>query len=392
MRAELSQAARRAVVRRAGRRWRKAGVIDESALRAIEAQYPSDRITKPLIWRALIFTFSCVILCSFFGLLAATNHPSTDGMTILALAFGIALAVATEFQQGPLRFDGTGGEAATSFLSLAFLIAAAALGVLDRSVSPARAGGVLLFAALVCAAAWWRWGFPIYALFSAVLLLFGVACLVAFPRLGWIALAGLLAVACSPCLDRESLAPAQRAGVGAVLACALAAEYAAVNLFSLDRGWIEELRPGPPAAGAATPVLRALSILLTALFPLGVAVFGIRTRRRLLIDLGFAFGALSLVTLRAYVSLGPTWIVLAEAGIGLVILALGIERYLEGGRRRVRAGLTAEPLFEGEGKAELLTAAAAAAMLTPETRVGRDEGGLTPGGGGFGGGGASGEL
>ena len=391
MRRELAEAERRAEVRSAARSWGKAGRVNEESLRAIESRYASDRVEKGPIWRALIFLFSCVILSSFFALVIATNHPSGDGLTILMALFGVALAVGTEFQQGPLRFDGTGGEAATSFLSLSFLIAAAANALPSFATAP-RTGSVLLLGGALFAAGWWRWGFPIYALAAAVFLCFCVSVLVPFPRLGWIALAAILAPLCGALQDRAELAPAHRAGLTLVLAASLAAAYAAVNLYSLDRGILEELRPGASAAKVTGAPVRALAAALTALFPAALLAAGIRRRRRLLLDLGIAFAALSLVTLRAYVRLGPLWLVLTEAGAGLVALAFGAERLLARGPNRERGGVTADPLLEDEGRSRLATAFAASTMLSPDARPadsGRD---FSAGGGGFGGGGASGEL
>ncbi len=392
MRRELAAAERHVAVRDAARGWAKAGAIGEDTRLDIDSRFPLDRVGKPLVWRILIFFFSCVILCSFFGLVAATNRPSRDGFTVLALFFGVALAVATEFQQGPLRFDGTGGEAATSFLSLAFLTAAAASSFLGSSASPPRIGSTLLFAGVVCAAGWWRWGFPVYALFSAASVFFCISIFVPVPRLGWIAASAVLAILAARRRDDARLAPAHRAGMSVVLAAALAAAYAAVNLYSLDQGAIEEARPGPSAARLAGPLVRGLAIAATAIFPILLAMAGARKRSRLFLDLGIVFGALSLATLHSYVRLGPLWLVLTETGAGLVLLAIWTERFLGRGRGRERAGLTAEPLFEDVSRAQMLSAAAAAATFAPESRAAEPGTGLSAGGGDFGGGGASGEI
>lgn len=88
MRRELAAAERHAAVRDAARGWAKAGAIGEDTRLDIDTRFPVDRVGKPLVWRILIFFFSCVILCSFFGLVAATNRPSRDGFTVLALFSG----------------------------------------------------------------------------------------------------------------------------------------------------------------------------------------------------------------------------------------------------------------------------------------------------------------
>ena len=392
MRPDLAEAQRRSCVREAARTWESAGLIGQPPLREVESRYASDRVSKSTIWRILIFIFSCLIVSSLFGLVEAIMKFSSGSVTSLSFAFGAALALATEYQQGRLRFDGMGSESATSFLSLTFLIGAA-LKIFEHVPSPAvRSGGLLLLSAALFGAGWWRWSFPVYALLSAILFFFGSSNLLPFPRLAWLAAAGLVAFACGRLQDRPSLAPAHRAGIRAAFAAALGAGYAAINLYSLDHRVIEELRAAPAATIPVPPSVRALLAAATALYPLAVLAFGVRTRRRLLIDLGAAFGALSLVTLRAYVHLGPLWLVLTEAGVALVLLALGGERFLARGPNRERFGFTAEPLFEDERRMQLLSAAAVAATVSPDARMSEPGKEFSGGGGAFGGGGASGEL
>ena len=361
-------------MRGAAREWAKAGAIGEDTRLDIDSRFPFDRVAKPPIWRTPIFFFSCVIPRSFFGLVAATNRPSRNGFTVLALFFGVGLAVATEFQQGPLRFDGTGGEAATSFLSLAFLTSAAASSFLGSSASPPRIGSTLLFAGAACAAGWWRWGFPVYALFSAVSLFFCVSIFVPVPRLGWIAAAALLAILTGSRRDDATLAPAHRAGLSLVLAAALSAAYAAANLYSLDQGAIEEARPGPSAARLAWPLARALSIAATAIFPAALAIAGARGRSRLLLDLG-----MDSARFRSRRSMPTSGSVRCRArpdgGGGRGRPACDRDReILRRGPGRERAGLTAEPLFEDASRARLLSAAAAAATFSPGGSASRRSG------------------
>jgi uncharacterized membrane protein YgcG len=126
----------------------------------------------------------------------------------------------------------------------------------------------------------------------------------------------------------------------------------------------------------------------TALLPVAVLAWGIRTRRVFLIDTGALFLVLSAVTLRHYVRVAPLWAVLAGAGAILLGVALALERWLSRGAGKERGGFTAEPLFSDESKARLLQTIPVAATLGPEA-TGPPEKAFTPGGGSFGGGGAS---
>ncbi len=391
MRPDLAAARRRAVVRDAARAWRSAGAIDENALRAIEERYADDRVSQSPVWRALIFLFVCVIASSLAGILFTVLRPSKDSSAFLALAFGIALAGATEVQQGRRRFDGTGGEAATSLASVVSLIAGVAL-LLPRSAPDLRLGAIGLASSLLWGAAWWRWGFPIYAVFAWVSALLGAGQVVGAIRIFWLLSAAAATVIAWRIENWPSLAPPHRTGWTLIFAAAVASAYAAVNLFSLDHEILERLRPD---AALAPPYLRAIRLLFaaaTALLPLAVLAAGLRSRRRIAIDTGLALAALSLLTMHAYVHLGPLWLVLAETGVAAVLLAMIAERFLSQGNGHERFGLTAEPLFEDERRVRHVTAAATAVIASPAARPAAEAPEFTPGGGTYGGGGASGTF
>ncbi len=110
-----------------------------------------------------------------------------------------------------------------------------------------------------------------------------------------------------------------------------------------------------------------------------------------MLDLGIAFAALSLVTLRYYVHLAPLWVILAAAGAVLLLAALWLNRTLRRSADGERAGFTARPLYAGLGA---LPSVAAVAGFTPEARIapGSDSANFTGGGGVSGGGGAAGSF
>jgi hypothetical protein len=392
MRADLVRARRRRVVREAALAWKSAGAIDDAGLAAVDVRYPEDRVRQRPVWRILIYLFTGVICSAVAGLaalmLVPVIGPTPDAAAMLLLVFGAALVFATEIEQGPWRFDGTGAEAATSFLAPVFLIAGIAVHLVDRPHSPAAAiGATLAAAALLWGGAWWRWGFPLYALFAAGCAFFGVLELPGPVRIFWIAAGTALSWIAASLQDRPSLAPPQRDGCRLVLAASLSAIYAALNLYSLDHRFLESLRPGAAPPSPALPFVRTLSILATALLPAAVLAAGWRRKRRLLVDLGLAFAAISFATLRAFVHLGPLWLVLCAAGTVLIVAAAFGERFLS----RERFGWTAESLAGEDAAASGATTLAAAVVLSPDARPAGGSG-LTPGGGRYGGGGASGEF
>jgi len=389
MRPDLDRARRRRVVRDAARSWANAGAIDAATLEAVEALYPEDRVRQRTLWRVLVFVFTYVICSSVAGLAVVTLGPRRDAAVVLALLFGATLSVATELAQGRWRFDGTGAEAATSYLAVTSFVVAVALLLVDRPPSPAAAlGATLAAAALLFGGAWWRWGFPVYALFAAAFAFFAVLDLPGPVRIFWaaggIAAAGIAA----PGQDARRLSPPRRNGCALVVAAALSAAYAAVNLYSLDHGFLEALRPGGAAHPAWSPAARALSAIATGLLPPAVLAAGWRGKRRLLLDIGLAFAALSFVTLRAYVHVGPLWLVLSASGTALILAAAFFERFLA----RERSGWTAENLSGEDAAGAGATMLAAATALSPDARRVPATAEFKSGGGTYGGGGASGEF
>ena len=388
MRTDLGRARRRRVVREAARGWKSAGAIDEAALGAIDALYPEDRVRQRPVWRVLVFVFTYVICSAVGGLVVLMLSPSHDAAVFLSLVFAAVLCAATELQQGRWRFDGTGAEAATSFLAVVSFVVAIALLLLDRPTTPAAAvGATLAGAALLWAAAWWRWGFPVYALFAAGCAFFAALELPGPVRIFWIVGGAAVAGIAAFLQDRPELAPPQRDGCRLAFAASLSAIYAAVNLYSLDHRFLESFRAGVPPPSPGLPFLRTLSIVATAILPAALVAAGWRRKRRLLTDLGLAFAALSFVTLRAYVRVGPLWLVLATAGAVLILVAAFGERFLS----RERFGWTAESLAGDDAAASGATTLAAAVALSPGARPAAEPG-FTPGGGRYGGGGASGEF
>jgi hypothetical protein len=109
------------------------------------------------------------------------------------------------------------------------------------------------------------------------------------------------------------------------------------------------------------------------------------------LDTGIVVAALSLITLRYYVHIAATWLVLTLAGTALVLLALALNRWLSRGPEKERDGFTAEPLFADEARvrARELVPVVAAHAPAPQPPA---EPGFQGGGGTFGGGGAGGSF
>jgi MFS family permease len=386
MNAPRAAASRRSEVRSAARAWHAAGAIDEAVLRRIEAAYPEDHPRMSAAWRSVVFTIVTVAANALFFAIAEVLHEGTGAAPWLF--FAVLLSAATELLLGRTRIGENGSAAATSFWAIVYAIAGIAIGESVRD-SETAITTALLAAAVLFAAACWRWGFAVYGAFSAVAVFLLVA---RFPhgRVAWLLLGTVLVVVAPGLQNRLSLAPPHRRAAGGVFLAAAAAVYAAVNRWSLGERLVESLQRGSPGRTEPNPTAIVLSWLATAAFPALFILWGLRSRRTLVLDTGLALAALSLVTLRFYVHLAPLWILLTGAGAALVLVALGLHRWLRRGPGEQRRGFTARPLYE-ERRRGLETAAVVAAFAPDASpAAAREPGTFTPGGGRYGGGGATG--
>jgi MFS family permease len=395
---ELDRADRAAAVRAAARSWRRAGLVDDVALAAVESAYPDDRARAGPVFRVLLFLFTVVAVSGLLGFLAAMGLGGHEpALATLAAAAGAALLALTELQVGALRRRQGGTEAATSLLGICLPLAAAAWLVLGPGHMEPAAGVAVLctLAAALTGAAAWRWGYPFYAALGTAAALVALAHLPA-GRAVWIA----LALAAAPALLRLSesprLPPAHRSSAMAVLLVALAGLYLAVHAVSWEERIVERIGgrdPGlAPPASTQGSVLWWSAMAATALVPILVLAAGLRRRRLPLLLAGTVAGVASLATFQHYLGLGPAWLLLTGAGALWIAAVLGLWRYLDSGPAGERGGFTAAPLLTDARRQAALEVGVAVLTLQPEARHAEGERPFEGGGGRSGGAGATGEF
>jgi hypothetical protein len=279
---------------------------------------------------------------------------------------------------------------ATSLLGIAFFLIG--LGVFLTETLKVRyddAIDVLLIAsALAWAAGCWRWGSPLFAAFSAASLFLFLGRLPQARAL-WVLAGAVLAGMAARRLDAARWAPSHRRAAAVVLVVGLVGAYAALNAYSLDERLLEQVRRFGTIGPAAPRCLFILAAIATAVVPVAVLMWGLRSRRTFVLDTGIVLLALSLVTLRHYVHLAPLWAVLTLSGALLLVLALAAERALRRAPGGDIAGFTADPLFSDERRQRALQIIPVAAAFTPAPPASAEEKGFAGEGGRFGGGGAT---
>jgi hypothetical protein len=379
-------------VRAAAEGWKRAGAIDSNTFEEISRRYPEPRVLPALLWRLLAAFFVTAALLLLTGAFFIAFRPEIGTAPLLLMLLSAVCIVAAEVQEGSPALALRGGAGATSFWGVVFFLAGVFL-FLEETLKVGERGGMtlLLLAALVaCALAAWRWGSPAYAVFAAISF-FLVLARAPSGRLLWVAMGIAMTLVFARALDHPSWAPSHRWCAAALVVGGLLGVYAAVNLYSLDHRLVENLRgagldvPGPRLQE------RIWAIVGTAVLPVAILWWGVRSRRTFVLDTGIVVAALSLITLLHYVHIAATWLVLTLAGAALVLLALALNRWLSRGPEKERDGFTAEPLFADEARLRALELVPVVAAHAPEARP-PVEPGFQGGGGSFGGGGAGGSF
>jgi hypothetical protein len=385
MRPEAAAWERAAEVGGAAEGWLRAGAVDRPTHEAIRNAYPDPCVTPSAVWRILTAVMvTAVALCALGAVWIATQ-PGAAGLSLLLVVFAGASLVVTERLEASPRLARRGAAGATAFWGSVFFLAGLAL--LDPAFD-----AVLLASVLVWGAGCWRWGHPLFAGLSAVSLFLLLGRL-PLGRVLWVLAGAALAGLAERRLDDASWAPSHRRAAMVLVVTGVAAVYGAVNVYSLDVRWLEELRRLAPWRSDPPRGLFIVAAVATAVVPLGVLAWAWRSRRTFLLDTGIVLLALSLVTLRHYVHVAPLWVVLTVSGAALVALALAAERALRRSPGGERAGFTADALFSDERRQQLLQTVPVVATFTPAaSAVTPDEPGFAGRGGTFGGGGASEKL
>jgi hypothetical protein len=379
-------------VRAAAERWKRAGAVDSGTFDEISRRYPEPRPLPAPLWRILTAFFVTAVLLLLTGALFIAFRPGIDSASILLFVLAAVCIVAAEVQEGSPALALRGGAGATSFWGIVLFLAGVFL-LLQETLKVRERSGMtlLLLAALAaCVLAAWRWGSPAFAVFAGVSL-FILLARAPSGRLLWVAGGVVLTLVFERVLDRPSWSPSHRRCAAVLVVGGLLGVYAAVNLYSLDHRLVESLRGARLDLSGPRLQERIWAIVGTAALPVAVLWWGARSRRTFVLDAGIVVTALSLITLRHYVHIAATWLVLSLAGTALVLLSLALNRWLSKGRKKERDGFTAEPLFTDEARLRALELVPVVAAHAPGPRP-PVEPGYRGGGGSFGGAGAGGSY
>lgn len=387
MRPEVVAAERAAVVRAAAKAWRKAGWITEPAEAAIRQRFADDRQRQGPALRTLLFVLTWFAVWSGFGTFSALFELFDKPAPVL-LVFGAGCIALAEVAYGRLKLLDFGPESALAWCGVGSVLAGCGFAIDKLSLGDKLNLLTLLgLAAIFLGLGAWRWGSWLMALLAGGSLL-GILAGLPLGRLSWI-VAGLAGAFFGlRAAESGDLGPSHRRCFRTLIVLALAAAALALFPESNEQDWIEKLGL---RSGDRSPIPPVLAWLASLALASGWVVFGIRTRRRLLLGAGVLFSAALVGLFLAELDARPYWAVLCGTGLALLGGALGLRRFLDAGAHHERAGFTAAALLEDPESRALLEAATVMATASPEARdlPKAEPPGFQGQGGGFGGGGAS---
>jgi hypothetical protein len=372
------------------REWTRSGLLDPGRAAALQQELRVDLKRTGLMLRLGLAIFTAVVSAATVGLtLVGVNLDSGAVVaTVLAVSAAVFYGVA-DFLARQIRLYRYGVEEVLVMSAVA-LVSVSAVLLLESIAGPLR-DRTWLFVGLTVGAvasleAYRRFGFR-YAGIAAV----GCAALVplqlglSFPadRLaGAVALIALLAfLAARPSDGTNEGRAADRVVFTAATTVAL---YLMINLVAthgtLGTGDVDR-------AGT----FRWLSWLATWAIPIATGTAGLRRRERVLIDVSLALLLTTMVTNKPYLGLAPRpWDPILFGAV-LIVAAVAVRRWLNGGEGGARRGFTAGRILASERDLVRWVGVASAAVR-PAHDAPADTRDPTFGGGRSGGGGAGGEF
>ncbi len=356
-------------IRKQAQAWRRSGLITEAQLNAINDHTNIQLRQTNLFFRILFFVFTLLCAGAIVGLfvwLLDIREPNFAAITLIL--FGAVFYVAAEYLAGKHLLYRHGVEEALVIIAMVHFCAGCGILFSENhfTLTQIRIVVPALFAITAC----WiylRFGFLYAAAISIVALCFIPFQFNLSPTTERLMLLSVLCVIFifSLLADQPDIEDFQKDRYAKMQACLLAAIYLTINLQILGLAGlimrdthVVHLNPQ-----LFSPSFYWSSYVLTFLIPAAAVYWGIKSRKRLIINVGLVMACATLATNKSY--LGWTryaWdpVIL---GIMLVGLSLIITRWLNSGADRRRFGFTARDILKPEECG--ISPADVAAALTP---------------------------
>ena len=356
-------------IRKKAKAWQRSGLISEEQLRLMEAETEPNVHQTNLFFRLIFFLFTwlCATAVTAFVIWLMKEPSDTAAMSILLL-FSIPFYLSAEYVIKKYSFYRYGIEEALAIASIVSLCVGCGMLLdkyhLDYQIETIA---VSLIFALTSFWVFLRFGFLYSALISITALSTIPFQLSLSPteERAFLLLILCLILLINILLDKSDNEDFRKERNILIQACLLAAIYLAVNLrlpelvslYFDDRSIILQ-----PYAGFS-PYIYWLSYILTFLIPTIGIYWGIKSRKRLIMNASLVLACLTLATNKSYLGMTRYAWDPAILGIMLILISTLITRWLSRGPNKARYGFTAENILKPESHG--INLADIGAALTP---------------------------
>ena len=344
----------RRFIRREARTWARSGLITDEQRGIIDSRTDPGLRETNVFFRILFFLFTGTCMQAVIGFyISIVGLRNEVSIAWAALAFGIVMYGLAETLAGRKSFYRYGIEEALALSGMALACTGIVIFIVQFDIELRLL--ITTAAMLASAGAFWlylRFGFLYAAVISVA-----CACVVPFqlslPHESERAIvAMLLALILLTSIRAESFEIHDfKKERGALLqACLLAGIYLAVNLRLPELGRAHFGNPAPfyqPHAGFP-PLFYWATYGLTFLVPALGLYHGLKSRKRIVINVSLIAALLTLATNKDYRGFKHFAWDPAVLGVAMVVAAIFIMRWLANGGREARNGFTAQNLLKPE--------------------------------------------
>ena len=356
-------------IRRQAGTWKRSGLISEDSWRAVQDHTGHPLRQTNLFFRILFFIFTLLCAGALAGLFVWLMDKMGDAMiAVMLMVFGMAYYIAAEYLVDKHRLYRYGIEEALLLVSM-FLFVISFLVFTDDYHFSHQFIAVILCLLFFVMAFWiyLRFGYLYMALISFVALgvmPFQFSMSPVAERLG------LLFVLCGILFfnlisDKPDIEGFRKDSYITIQAFLLAAIYLTINLQILGLAGLL-LRETPNIhldPKLFPPYVYWSSYILTFILPAGGIYWGIRSRKRLILNASLVMACATLATNKSYLGMTRYAWDPAILGMALIALSLLITRWLNHGPQKARNGFTALSILTPEDHG--ISLADAATALTP---------------------------
>lgn len=359
-------------IRKQARTWRRSGLINDNQLRAITNVTDSHLRQTNLFFRILFFIFTLLCASALVGLFAWLMSKSGNVdeifLATILIFFGAVYYLAGEYIVSKRWFYRYGLEEALLIISM--LLFCSGCGWLLFKYGVSNKQTMIVISALFAVTSYWiylRFGYLYAALISLIatgVIPFQLSMTPSGERVLLLIILYLIFLF-SVIINKSNIDDFKKEKNSIIQACLLVAMYLTVNLQVLgvvgllieDRSIIH-LHPK-----LFPPYIYWSSYVLTFVIPALGIYWGIKSRKRLIMNASLVLACITLATNKSYLGMTRYAWDPAIMGIMLIFISSLITRWLSRGPNKTRYGFTAENILTPENHG--INLADIGATLTP---------------------------